>query len=105
MDNPLLKNCGACGHEISRYAPFCRNCGHPQGRPLIIGLLVLFLLILLALYVGFMAFCASNPESLELRGGTSLSPRRLTQSSDIGTGWSELSSGRDDRSVPLSYAG
>ncbi len=60
-----LKNCAMCGEEISPYSPFCRNCGHPQGRPLIIALLVLFLLILLALYTGFMFFCACNPERFE----------------------------------------
>lgn len=27
-NNSLLKSCKACGTEISRYSPFCRNCGH-----------------------------------------------------------------------------
>ena len=49
----MLQSCKACGKEISRYSPFCRNCGHPQGSMIAIGLVVLFLLMLLAYYVAF----------------------------------------------------
>ncbi len=63
MDNALLKSCKACGTEISRYSPFCRNCGHPQGSNLVIGLLVLFLLFMLAGYVTFMVYCACHVEN------------------------------------------
>jgi hypothetical protein len=62
MDKPLLKNCRACGTEISRYSPFCRNCGHPQGSNLILGLLILFLVALLSSYIAFMIYCACHAE-------------------------------------------
>lgn len=61
-----LLDCKLCGSEISPYSLFCRNCGHPQGRPLVIALLIVFLVVLLALYVGFMLFCACNPERFEV---------------------------------------
>jgi predicted amidophosphoribosyltransferase len=60
----LLKSCRACGTEISRYSPFCRNCGHPQGSNLMVCLLVLFFLFLLAAYVAFMIYCACHAENL-----------------------------------------
>jgi len=63
MDNTLLKSCKACGTEISRYSPFCRNCGHPQGSNLVIGLLVLLFLFMLAGYVAFMVHCACHAEA------------------------------------------
>ncbi len=62
MDKPLLKSCQACGTEISRYSPFCRHCGHPQGSNLIIGLLILFLVALLSSYIAFMIYCAAHAE-------------------------------------------
>ncbi|MBC8217785.1 MAG: zinc-ribbon domain-containing protein, partial [Planctomycetes bacterium] len=34
MKKTMLRDCKACGKEISRYSPFCRNCGHPQGSVL-----------------------------------------------------------------------
>jgi predicted amidophosphoribosyltransferase len=60
----LLKSCRACGTEISRYSPFCRNCGHPQGSSVMVCLLVLFLLFMLAAYVAFMIYCACHAENL-----------------------------------------
>ncbi len=30
MKEDPLRNCKACGKEISRHSLFCRNCGHPQ---------------------------------------------------------------------------
>lgn len=62
MDKPLLKSCQACGTEISRYSPFCRHCGHPQGSNLIIGLLILFLVALLSSYIAFMIYCTAHAE-------------------------------------------
>lgn len=69
-----LRSCKLCGTEISPYSPFCRNCGHPQGRPLVIALLILFLLLLLAFYVGFVLFCSCDPERFEPHNA-SLTPR------------------------------
>jgi predicted amidophosphoribosyltransferase len=65
MNNSLLKSCKACGKEVSRYSPFCRNCGHPQGSSFIIWLLVLFLILVLASYTAFMIYCACHPESFQ----------------------------------------
>lgn len=62
MNKSLLKNCKACGKEISKYSPFCRNCGHPQGSNLIIWLLALFFIILLAAYTAFMFYCSCHTE-------------------------------------------
>jgi len=53
MKQSLLKDCKACGKEISWLSPFCRQCGHPQGSELAIWLLGLFGLLLLALYLAF----------------------------------------------------
>lgn len=66
-----LRNCRLCGKEISPYSPFCRNCGHPQGSPLAIAILIVFLLLLLSLYVAFMLFCTCNPERFESATGDS----------------------------------
>jgi len=53
MKRSPLKDCKACGKEISRLSPFCRQCGHPQGSTLAIWLLALFGLLLLAVYLAF----------------------------------------------------
>ncbi|MCK4792696.1 MAG: hypothetical protein KAV87_53695 [Desulfobacteraceae bacterium] len=53
MKRSMLRDCKACGKEISRYSLFCRNCGHPHGSMLATYLLVLFLLLLVAYYVAF----------------------------------------------------
>jgi len=74
----LLRDCKMCGREISPYSLFCRNCGHPQGRPLAIALLIVFLIVLLALYVGFMLFCACNHERFEVSSGKLHLPARST---------------------------
>jgi hypothetical protein len=66
-----LQSCSLCDNGMSPYSLFCRNCGHPQGRPPVIALLVLFLLVLLAVYIGFMLFCSCDPEQFESREGTS----------------------------------
>ena len=62
MNKNLLKNCKACSKEVSKYSPFCRNCGHPQGSNLIIWLLALFVIFLLAAYTAFMIYCCCHPE-------------------------------------------
>ena len=68
MNKSLLKSCKACGSEISRYSPFCRNCGHPQGSSVIVWLLILFLIVVLASYTAFMIYCACHAERFETHG-------------------------------------
>jgi hypothetical protein len=51
MKKSMLRNCKACGNDISRYSLFCRNCGHPQGSIVAIWLLALFLMLLVAYYI------------------------------------------------------
>jgi hypothetical protein len=51
MKERMLRDCKACGTEISRYSLFCRRCGHPQGSVVVIWLLGLFFLLLVAYYV------------------------------------------------------
>jgi hypothetical protein len=67
MERSLLRDCNACGKEVSRHSPFCRNCGHPQGSPLIITLLVLFVILTLAFYVGFMIYAACHIDEFQKR--------------------------------------
>ncbi|MBN1124720.1 MAG: zinc ribbon domain-containing protein [Sedimentisphaerales bacterium] len=61
-----LNQCKACGKEVSKYSPFCRHCGHPQGLPVVIWLLVLFFIIVLAAYTAFMIYCSCHPDSFTL---------------------------------------
>lgn len=72
MDRSLLQNCRACGKEISKYSPFCHNCGHPQGSNLIIWLLVVFLIVVLASYTAFMCYCCCHPERFTIPEDTKL---------------------------------
>ncbi|MGM0490266.1 MAG: hypothetical protein ACQESR_26360 [Planctomycetota bacterium] len=57
MKNDLLRNCKACGKEISRHSAFCRNCGHPQVSVLaawiVGGLVVMMLLFSVAFFFMF----------------------------------------------------
>ena len=53
MPKSDLKNCKACGNDISRLSPFCRHCGHPQGSAVVVWLLVLFGVVMLAAYLAF----------------------------------------------------
>jgi predicted amidophosphoribosyltransferase len=72
MNRTMLKNCRACDNEISKYSPFCKNCGHPQGSNLIICLLVLFLIFVLASYTAFMCYCSCHPELFAVQKETKL---------------------------------
>lgn len=99
------KSCKLCGKEISPYSPFCRNCGHPQGRPLIIALLILFLLVLLALYVGFALFCACNPERFEPHPGGSGSADKLEDDGKTAQAGFDLSKGNTAEFIPMSGVG
>ncbi len=53
------KTCKLCGKELSPSSLFCQNCGHPQGKPLMIALLIIFLILLLAFFISFMLFCST----------------------------------------------
>jgi len=64
MEKPVLRNCRACGKEISRHSPFCRNCGHPQGAPLLLWLMVLFLMVLVAFYLAMTVYCLCHVHEL-----------------------------------------
>lgn len=66
MKKPLLRNCNACGNEISRQSTFCRNCGHPQSVPLIIWMLLLFFLMMLASYLAFTIYGICNVQMLRV---------------------------------------
>lgn len=54
MRPELLRNCTACGKEISRRSPFCRSCGHPQtgvlARWIVVGLALLMFALSIALF-------------------------------------------------------
>jgi len=50
-ENPL-RNCKACGKEISRHSLFCRNCGHPQVHVLAAWIVGGLLSLTLAFMVG-----------------------------------------------------
>lgn len=80
MNYSLLKSCKACGNQISRYSPFCRTCGHPQGSTFLIWLLVLFLILVLASYTAFMIYCACHVEAFETH---ELSRQNLLMYSDL----------------------
>ena len=56
MKESPLRDCRACGKKISRFSPFCRHCGHPQGSALMIWLLSLFGVLLLAIYLAFCCY-------------------------------------------------
>ncbi|MFW6414089.1 MAG: hypothetical protein ACOCZS_02200 [Verrucomicrobiota bacterium] len=68
-NKPLLTECKACGTKISRHAPFCRNCGHPQGRPLFVWLLAFFLIVLLLLHIAMSIYCFCNLEQYRTSSG------------------------------------
>lgn len=83
--SPQLRNCSMCGNDLSPYSLFCRNCGHPQGRPLALALLILFLLVLLALYIAFTIFCACNVERFQASAPVAPSVKRLAERRRVGT--------------------
>ncbi len=51
MKSELLRDCSACGKEISRHSPFCRQCGHPQTGVLARLVMLLFAILVLALTI------------------------------------------------------
>lgn len=68
MKTPSLKSCKVCESDISPHAPFCRSCGHPQGRPLMIWLLGFFLLLMIALYLAITIYCGCHIERFRVYG-------------------------------------
>ena len=70
MKKSPLRNCKACGKEVSRHSPFCRQCGHPQGAPLVIWLLVLFFLMMIAFYFAFVLYGLCNVQDLRVSRGS-----------------------------------
>ena len=74
MKNSVLRDCKACGKEVSRYSPFCRQCGHPQGAPLVIWLLVLFLVMMIAFYLAFAIYGLHNVQELRVSGDSRTQP-------------------------------
>lgn len=67
-----VRSCTLSGREISPYSLFCRNCGHPQGAPILIGLLMLFLLMVLAAFVAFTMYCMCYSHALRADGSSRL---------------------------------
>ena len=53
MKHGWLRSCKACGKEISRHSPFCRNCGHPQAGALARWILAGLVLLIFALCIAF----------------------------------------------------
>ena len=68
MKKSLLRNCKACGRDVSRHSPFCRNCGHPQAAALAIWLLVAFLLLNIAFYLAFTVYCMRHVHEFRVSG-------------------------------------
>lgn len=68
MKDSYLKKCSACGNEISRYTPFCRHCGHPQGSVVALWLLGFFLIMLIAFYLAMMIYCMCNVDTIRSKG-------------------------------------
>ena len=61
-----LRNCKLCGNEISPYSPFCRNCGHPQGSTAALWILLIFLGLFVAIYMGMTLFCLCNVQKFRV---------------------------------------
>jgi hypothetical protein len=68
MNTSALRDCKACGKGVSRHSPFCRQCGHPQGQPLVIWLVVLFFLMMVAFYFAFVLYGLCNVQELRVSG-------------------------------------
>jgi hypothetical protein len=68
MEEALIRECRACGNQISRHSPFCRHCGHPQGKPLALWILGLFLLLMIAFYVAITVYCACHVQQFRIYG-------------------------------------
>ena len=72
MEKPLLHDCAACGAQISRHSAFCRHCGHPQRLPLIIWLLIIFLILSVAFYLGCVIYGLCNVQDYRVGNVSSL---------------------------------
>lgn len=68
MGKSLLRDCRACGNELSRHSAFCRHCGHPQAPPVMIWLLVLFLLLTIAFYLAFTIYGMYHVQDFRVYG-------------------------------------
>ena len=66
MNNSALRDCRACGNSVSRYSPFCRQCGHPQGYPVVVWLLIALLMLMIAFYIAIVVYCALNVHDLRV---------------------------------------
>ena len=94
MNESLLRNCKACGNEISRHSPSCRNCGHPQGAPLMIWLLVSFLLLTMASYLAFTLHGICHVHELQQPGSSRARPAAPTACPVLHATRSPTSTGR-----------
>ena len=103
--SPQLRKCSMCGNELSPYSLFCRNCGHPQGRPLALALLILFLVVLLALYVAFTIFCACNIERFQASPPAAPSVKRLAERRHVGIWAPGRPTGYESGAIPDSVTG
>jgi len=68
MSNSYLNDCRACGNSISRHTPLCRHCGHPQGKPLALWALGVFLLVMVAFYIALTVYCACHVGQFRVYG-------------------------------------
>jgi len=66
VNESLLKTCNACGNQISRHSPFCRQCGHPQPLPLFFWLLVVFFLMMIAFYLSVTIYGSLHTERFQV---------------------------------------
>lgn len=68
MRKSHLNDCRACGNSISRHSPLCRHCGHPQGKPLAIWALGIFLMMMVAFYIAMTVYCACHVQRFRVYG-------------------------------------
>lgn len=103
--SPQLRKCSMCGNELSPYSLFCRNCGHPQGRPVALALLILFLVVLLALYIAFTILCACNVERFQASLPAAPSVKRLAERRNVGSVAPGRPTGYESGAIPDSATG
>lgn len=68
MNQSLMRKCSACANDISRHSLFCRHCGHPQGRPLVVWTLGVFLLMMVAVYIALTVYGAHHTQQFRVYG-------------------------------------